>query len=299
MAIHGARRAVRLGAWLLPLLALGCMVRVESCGDSWLTIGEHSVSERDGKLVVDGVVLPHDRWVDVELKADGVAQLAVETATGPVELRGGAPESCKLSVHVHSSLQGDGEIDIADGKLRVRSTRDGTVFINGVRGSVPPEMGLVIETGTGDVLIEQAAKGRALSIDTGTGEVTVRESEPASVDVDAGSADVRLERGGAASVNVDVGAGDVHVVDGKWGRIVVEGGATDLELKGAQVESVSLDSGTGDLQLRDCTVDAARLDSGTGDLVISGGSCKKARIDSGTGDIEVRDGATVGSRSDD
>ena len=297
MSTHGARTAVRLGTWLLPLLTLGCMMRVESCGGSWHSIGDHSVTERDGKLVVDGVRLDHERWVDVVLEADGLEQLAVETATGPVELRGGAPGSCTLSVRVHSSLADDGEVFIADGKLGVRSQQEGTVFINGVRGEVPPQMALVIGTGTGDVLVEQAAKDRSLSIDTGTGTIIVRNSEPASVDVAAGSADVRLEQGGSASVKVEVGAGDVRIVDGRWGKIVVDGGTTDLELKGAQAESVSLDSGTGDLQLQGCTVESAKLDSGTGDLVISGGSCKQARIDSGTGDIEVRDGAQVGSQS--
>ena len=293
MSIQGARRAVRLGTWLLPLLMLGCMVRVESCEGSWHFSGDHSVSERDGKLVVDGVRLDHERWVDVDLKADGLQQLAIETATGPVELRGGEPESCKLSVRVHSSVAEDGEVVIEDGKLAVRSQHQGTVFINAVRGTVPPEMALVIGTGTGDVLVEQAAKARSLSIDTGTGKVVMRNSEPASLDIDSGSSDVRLEQGGAASVKVDVGAGDVLIVDGHWGKIVVDGGATDLEVRGAQVESVSLDSGTGDLQLKDCTVEQAQLDSGTGDLVISGGSCKRARIDSGTGEIEVRDGAQV------
>lgn len=291
-----ARPALTLATWLLPLLTCGCMVQVGSCNGSWSTSGGQSVSERDGHLVLDGMTLPYDRWVDVDLDADGVAQLDVQTATGGVELQGGEEKRCKLSVHVHSSVEGDGEVAIHDGKLEVRSQHDGKVFINDVKGSVPEEIGLVIGTGTGDVLVEHAAKGKALSIDTGTGDVTMRGSEPASLDVDVGSASVQLEQGGATSVRVDCGAGKVRIVDGQWGKIAVDGGATDLMAKGAKIDSVSLDSGTGDLRLEGCTVDSARLDSGTGDLVIAGGSCKKASIDSGTGDIEVRDGAQVESQ---
>lgn len=288
-----ARPALTLATWLLPLLTCGCMVQVGSCSGSWSSLGGHSVSERDGHIVLDGVTLPYERWVDVDLDAAGVAQLDVQTATGGIELQGSDAKSCKLSVHLHSSVENDGEVRIKDGKLEATSSHDGKVFINGVKGSVPEEIGLVIGTGTGDVLVEHAAKGKALSIDTGTGDVTVRGSEPASLDVDVGSGGVRLEQGGATSVRVDCGAGDVSIVDGQWGKIAVDGGATDLMLKGAKAESVSLDSGTGDLRLEGCTVESARLDSGTGDLVIAGGSCKKASIDSGTGDIELSDGAQV------
>ena len=288
-----ARPVLTLATWLLPLLTCGCMVQVGSCNGSWSSINGHSVSEHDGKLVVDGVQLDYDRWVDVDLDAGSLAQLDVQTATGPVELQGVEAKSCKLSVHVHSAVEQDGEVEISNGKLEVKSQHGGKVFINGVKGSVPEEVGLVIGTGTGDVLVEHAAKGKALSIDTGTGDVTVRGSQPASVDVDVGAAGVRLEQGGAASVTVDCGSGDVHIVDGEWGKITVDGGSTDLRLEGAKADSVKLDSGTGDLRLEGCTIKEARLDSGTGDLVIAGGSCKQASIDSGTGDIEVRDGAQV------
>ena len=288
-----ARPALTLATWLLPLLTCGCMVQVGSCSGSWHLGDGHSVSERDGHLVVDGVTLKYDRWVDVDLDAAGLAQLDVQTATGAIELQGADAKSCKLSVHVHSSVENDGEVAIKNGKLEVASQHDGKVFINGIKGSVPGEIGLVVGTGTGDVLVEHAAKGKALSIETGTGDVVVRGSDLASLDVDLGSGDVRLEQGGATSVRVDCGAGDVSFVDGQWGKIDVDGGSTDLVLKGAKAGSVSLDSGTGDLRLEGCTVESARLDSGTGDLVIAGGSCKTASIDSGTGDIEVRDGAVV------
>lgn len=293
------RTAVKLATWMLPLLTAGCMVRIGSCGVTWDTIGDHSVSERDGKLVVDDVRLDYDRWVDFDLAAAGIAQLEIQTATGPVELQGGAPESCTLSVHVHSALADDGEVFVEAGKLDVRSQHGSTVFINGVKGSVPAAISLVIGTGTGDVLVEHAAQGQSLSISTGTGDVTVRASEPASLDIDVGAAGVRLDQGGATSVTVDCGAGDVMVIEGQWGRIAVDGGSTDMTLQGSTVDSVSLDSGTGDLKLERCTVNTARLDSGTGDLVISGGSCKRASIDSGTGDIELRDGAQVESQASD
>jgi len=289
------RFVVRLAGWMLPLILAG---GVAGCGGPWLTVGEHSVSERDGHLVVDGVQLEHDRWVDFDVAAAGIARLEVETATGTVELQGGGQEGCRLSVHVYSSVAGDGEVLVDSGRLSARSEHGGTVFINGVRGCVPEELPLRISTGTGSVLIERAAKGRTLTIGTGAGDVTVRDSEPSSLDIDVGAASVRLERGGSPSVQADCGAGDVKVVDGAWGTLTVEGGATDLTVQGATVDSVRLDSGTGDLRLEGCTVGRATLDSGTGDLVFRGGSCQRAVIDSGTGEILVQDGARVESRSD-
>ncbi|HZM00241.1 MAG TPA: DUF4097 family beta strand repeat-containing protein [Planctomycetota bacterium] len=292
-----ARTAVWLASWLLPLMTAGCMVQVSSCGGSWLTIGEHSISEQDGKLVVDDVLLPYERWVEVELAAPGAGRLEVETALGPVELQGAAQESCRLSARVHSEREGDGQVSIEGGRLVATSQQGGKVFLDAVKGSVPEALGLKIVTGTGDVSVERVAKGGPLAIDTGTGEITVRESEPASLTIETGTAAVRLERGGAARVRVDSGAGDVLVVDGTWGTIQVEGGTTDCTLQGATAETVILDSGTGTLRLQGCTVGRAKLDSGTGDLVISGGSCQRADLDSGTGDIELLDGARVESQT--
>jgi DUF4097 and DUF4098 domain-containing protein YvlB len=269
----GATRVLKTVGWMLPLLALGCMVRIDSCGVGFSSaLG--GVSVENGTVTMDGVRLEHERWVDVTLDAAGADPLTVATVSGPIELKGDPSGGCALSVHVHSQVEGDGEVHIAAGTLAVRSQHGGKVFINGVRGSVPAGIGLTLDTASGNVSIEGAAKGRAIDVDTASGDVVVTGSEPASIRIDTASGNTRIEGSSSAALSADTASGDVSVVGGTWGTILLDGASSDLNLTGCEVEQVT-------------------LDAASGDLVISGGHCKKAVLDTASGDIELLDGAKV------
>jgi len=259
---------------LLALLVGAGLAASGGCGGMPTSRSGHDVRMRDGRIVVDGVALPHDRWVDVNLDAGGLETLAIDTAGGPIELTGDPSGGCALAVHVWSQRQDDGEVYISSGRLRVRSQLDARVFIDGVRGTVPEGLALDLSTATGSITVERACKGRTLLLDSASGEVAVRASQPSSIKVGTASGDVLVEKSSAHSLRARTASGDVTIRDGIWG-------------------SIRSETASGGLRLEDCTAEAVELESASGDLVISGGHCKRARIDTASGDLSVLDGATV------
>ena len=261
---------MRVTTWTLlgvvPLLAVACMEHGSRLG--------HDLSMHDGKLSLDGVELPHERWVDAQLDASGAGTLAIDTASGPIELTGDPAGACALSVRVYSQHEGDGEVYLDGGRLAVRSQRGGKVFLDGVRGTIPQGLALELGTASGEIVIERAGQGRDCELSTASGGVVVRGSEPSGLRVRTASGDVLVEATSARSLQASTASGDVSVKGGAWGTI-------------------RSDTASGQLRLAGCTADAVELDSASGDLVISGGHCKRARLDTASGDVELLDDARI------
>jgi len=263
----------RMTVGLLALLAAGAWMGT-GCGGVLTARTGRDVRMRDGRLVVDGVALQHERWVDVSLDAKGVDTLAIDTAGGPIELTGDPSGGCSLSVHVWSQRQDDGEVYISSGRLRVRSHQDARVFIDGVRGTVPEGLSLDLSTASGSILVERVSTGRSLLLDTAGGDLAVRGCRPATIRLGTASGDVLVETSSADSLRARTGSGDVTVRAGIWG-------------------SIRSETASGGLRLESCTAESVELESASGDLVISGGHCRRARIDTASGDLSLLDGATV------
>jgi DUF4097 and DUF4098 domain-containing protein YvlB len=228
---------------------------------------------REGRLVVDGVALGHERWVDVSLDASDVATLAIDTAGGPIELTGDPSGSCVLAVHVWSQREDDGEVYISSGRLRVRSQQRARVFIDGVRGTVPEGLALDLSTAAGPITLERTSRGRTLLLDSTSGDVSVHACQPASIRVGTSSGSVLVEQTSAVYLRARTSSGDVTVRAGTWG-------------------SIRSETASGGLRLEGCTAEGVELESSSGNLVISGGHCRKASIDS-SGELSLVDGATV------
>ena len=260
---------------LLAFGVLGCVLPLlgVSCPEHRSRLG-HDISMRDGRLTLDGVELPHERWVEAQLDASALKELVINTASGPIELAGDSAGACTLSVHVYSEHEGDGEVYLDGGRLRVRSQRGGKVFLDGVKGTVPHDLALELGTASGEITVERAGQGREFELSTASGGVIVRGSEPAAIRVSTASGDVTVESTSAATLKASTASGDVSVTGGSWGTI-------------------SSDTASGQLRLQGCTADKVELDSASGDLVISGGHCKHARLDTASGDVELVDGAQV------
>jgi hypothetical protein len=255
---------------VLSLLVLGGSLLAAGCE---VSLG-HDLSMREGHLEVDGVRLEHERWVDAQLDASALASLAIDTASGPIELAGDPAGACALSVHVYSEHEGDGEVYLDGDRLRLRSSLGGKVFLDGVKGTVPQGLALVLGTASGDITLDRAGQGRDLELSTASGDVVVRGSAPESILVSTASGDVLVEATSAASIRSQTASGDMAVKGGAWGTI-----------RG--------DTASGDLRLQGCSVEAVELSSASGDLVISGGTCQRARLDTASGEVEILDGAKV------
>lgn len=261
-----AARAL-LGAALCIAALPACIVRLG--GD-----GYRNVNSSDEGLHVDGVLLRHSRWVDVEHDFSGIDTLVLHTATGPVELSGAPAGSALLRALVWSEHEGEGEVVIEEGRLRVNPTGAGKVFLNEIGGSVPAGLSLDVATGTAKVSLAGVAHETDLRAVTGTGEIEVTDVSAASIRLETGTAAIRVTGGGSGRLDLDSGTGDVFVVAGKHDKVLI-------------------DTGTGDVEITDVSIGRLEFDSGTGDLLLDGGKVENISLSFGTGELTLRNGATV------
>ena len=137
-------------------------------------------------------------------------------------------------------------------------------------------LNLLIETDTGDVVIEGDATLTALSIETDTGDVKTKNSAltvsgTASLETDTG--DVNLGKINASSLTIETDTGDVSIADSTVSQnIDITTDTGDITFVGAIVcETLKCEADTGDVDGEDAAVDA-----------------KTVAIETDTGDVELR-----------
>ena len=196
------------GTLVLP----ACLVRLGSGWDE-TNVGGRSVSVDGDSLTVDGTHLPYSRWVDVDAAAAGAGELHFATATGPIELAG-SPAGFALQARLWSEFEGDGRVELRGGELVATSDRGGVVFVNEIKGSVPPAAQLKLESGTGPVAVSGLAGAPSLKGTTGTGELVLSSCEVRAVDLESGTGDIVLRGGHCDSIAQDLGTGDLQLLEG-------------------------------------------------------------------------------------
>lgn len=231
-----------------------------------------SISERGGQLYVDEVLVEHHREVEVALDAAQIGELSLSVPTGLINLEGVPGQQGHLILDVYTEIEGDGEVFMAGGKVKLRSTLRGKLIINGVRGSIPAGMSLDIDTGTGQVLLTALQNADTVEVDTGTGPVRLVDCKVGNLDVDSGTADIRLEGVHGALFDVDTGTGDVVLQDCHFDQLRGDTGTGDFLLTMSQIDSGRFNSGTGDVRLVDTIITHIRASLGTGDVISDMGS---------------------------
>jgi len=251
----------------LTLLTAGCVL-LPACSykGNFYNSGGLGVSERNGKLYVDGVLVQHHREVVLSLDATEFELLRLTVPTGLIDIVGVPGDQAELIVDVYSALEGDGDVSVAEGKLSVRSTLDGKIVINGVRGKVPAGSSLEVDAGTGQVLIGGIAGAGSISIDTGTAPVRLVDITVQSIEIESGTGDIRLENSHSDLFDVDTGTGDVVAHGCRFGELRGDTGTGDFVLRDCQVETAHFNSGTGDLRLIDTNITHLKTSMGTGEV---------------------------------
>lgn len=251
----------------LALATLAALTLLPACGG--FHASRRSVTERDGQLFLGDVLLAHHREQALSSEGLGDAELRLECPTGLVDIVGMEGAELELVVDLYSELEGDGTIHWEGGRLSARSDQGGAVLINGIRGVVPADMALTVDTGTGQVALAGLTGGQDVRVATGTGPVRLSECELGTLTLDTGTGDLRLEQLQAALLDVDSGTGE-------------------LAAEGCQLDELRGDSGTGDFRLTDCQVGRGRFDSGTGDVRLVDTLVQDLHASLGAGDVIQR-----------
>jgi DUF4097 and DUF4098 domain-containing protein YvlB len=229
-----------MAAGLLALAACGFTYHMGDLGNGLV--------ERDGVLYKDGVALRSHRWVTVAVPAE-TGGLTLESGTADIDLASG-PTS--LEVQLFSEVEGDGSVALQGDQPVASSAGGHAVVINGVRGTIAPEIALHVKNGTGNVRVDGLKGAHALDAESGTG-------------------DVSLSKCALGTVGVKCGTGRIELTD-------------------STVESLNAENGTGDIRLKGCRLKGGRLESGTGDIVLSGHSdLGSASTQLGTGHVRNSD----------
>lgn len=252
--------------------AMSLVLLAGLCGCGFVTsqFGGHSYStDGQGVLSVDGVELPHKRWVALDLPAGGGA-LRLDSPTEDTALSGSSDGASHLEVQIFSEVENDGEARVEAGRVVVTSAAGRKAVMNGARGTLAAGVRLELFSGTGDMLLENLAELGDFQADSGTG-------------------DVRLVSCGAGDVRIDSGTGDVRIEGLAGGKLEVDSGTGDVSVAASRLGSLDIATGTGDVGFRDCTSGRTAVESGTGDVTLQGtNDLGSPRYDLGTGSVETR-----------
>jgi hypothetical protein len=250
-----------------PVILASLLAALAGCGlDLNLDFGGHGYSERNGVLYVDGVALPHKRWVPVDVPT-GTDSLKLASATESIVLSGSSDGASHVEVQVYSEVEGDGTVALTGSQVVVTSAGKHGVAINGIRGTLAPGMALELSNGTGEVHLEGLP-------------------ELVKVDLEVGTGDVRVTQCAAHDVHVTTGTADALLDQLKGDTLGVETGTGQARLTGCEASSIVVTTGTGDVTLKDCTSGETRVESGTGNVSLQGeNALGSTRYDLGTGSV--------------
>lgn len=222
------------------------------------------------------VAAEHTEIIELELEAEGLDRLDIETGAGPIEITG-LPEADRILVRAEirfPDADADEAAGILDQQLRLTLERG----IGGAEltaelsqtGWRPfwgehPTMSL-------DVRVPQRF---SLEVDDGSGSLTVRDVR-GDIDVEDGSGSIVLTNVGG-TVEVDDGSGSL-AIQGAGGDVVIEDGSGSLSVRDV-AGSVTVDDGSGGITVTGVEGDLRVLDAGSGSL----------RFDEIGGEVSVRD----------
>jgi hypothetical protein len=218
----------------------------------------------------------HTEVIELELAAEGLDRLDIETGAGPIEITG-EPDTDRIRVRAEIRFpDADAEeaAEILAEQLRLTLER-------GIGGA--ELMAELTQTGwrafwgehptmSLDVRVPQRF---SLGVDDGSGSLTVRDVS-GDIDVEDGSGSIVLTDVGG-SVEVDDGSGSL-VIQGVGGDVVIEDGSGSLSVRDV-AGSVTVDDGSGGITVTGVEGDLTVLDAGSGSL----------RFDDVGGEVTVRD----------
>lgn len=132
--------------------------------------------------------------------------------------------------------------------------------------SLPKDIEIDINTGTGDIIIKNVEI--EVEANTGTGDIEIFDSK-GEFEMNSGTGDIEISKGNG-EFDLNTGTGDVNIVDAK-GEIKANSGTGSVEAENITIIfEASFNSGTGDVKVvgpRGEEFDLS-LNSGTGDAVL-------------------------------
>jgi len=221
--------------FLILILLLGIQACQVSC---------NGISE--GNTLVEGYRLNYVGEIELN-EAYSHDSLELSGGIAGIELNGVAEQHARVLVKYKEYEPSDAIISFSEGKIKTESKSGKPVLLTSVSGTIPNNLKLNVESGTGTIKIANMQRSAGLKVGSGTGKVDLRNIQSKDISLDTGTGSVNLENCVAVRAEINTGTGSI-------------------KLKDSYIESAMVESGTGSLYLKDSTIVQHEFSSGTGKI---------------------------------
>jgi len=239
---------------LVPLLFASCEINFDG-----------------NKVRVKGITLEHSRTITLT-DNEKYDTFIVDASSGNIELKGG--QSFDLEVKIWEKYENDVTLSIRNGKL-VGETASGKPYvIASVKGIIPTNSSIDIETGAGNITINDM-EGKDFDVETGAGNMT-------------------FENCNFTTMDFSTGAGNIVVTNVITDMIEMNSGAGNILIKSLTAVEIDCNTGVGNIDVFNSTAEQADCNSGIGNISVSESHFDRHEFDTGIGKVNYKNnGKTV------
>jgi len=203
-----------------------------------------------GRTMVDNVLLDYEN-TSTMFEIYESANLTIDVGSGNVDLKGVPGRELQLKVAYMEYEPGDAEIIIKDDLITYQTKSGKPALIMDVSGTIPQDLSLLVDTGSGNVKIAKMQSSNKLIVDSGSGKVAI--------------SDCRVDR-----IVVDTGSGNVDIEDSVITDFAADTGSGNVRISHSSIESADLDTGSGNIYLNDSLIHSRIVDTGSGKVYEEG-----------------------------
>ncbi len=221
------------------LFVLTLLLMVQAC-----VIGCDGVSDQN--TTIGGYKLEYSGEQKIQLDP-GLTELDIEVGIADIDLSGAGASALELKVVYKEYRPGDAIISVEDGEIKTDSKSGKPVLITSISGTVPANLNLSIENGTGSTKLSNLKDVSSLKVESGTGKVSLLSIHSKHISLECGTGRVNIDDCIAVNAVIDTGTGSVDMND-------------------SYIEFAEVNSGTGSLNLVNSTIEHPEFDSGVGKI---------------------------------
>jgi len=221
---------------------------------------------KGNKMRVKGITLEYSRTITLtdDQKTD---TFIIEANSGNIELKGG--QSYDLEVKIWEKYENDVTLSIINGKLVGKTASGKPYAIASIKGIIPTDTSLDIETGAGNISINDA-DGKVLEVDSGAGNMT-------------------FENCNFKTMDFSTGAGNINVTNIMTDIIEMNSGAGNILVKSVTAIEIDCNTGVGNIDVFNSTAEKADCNSGIGNISVSESHFDRHEFDTGIGKVNYKD----------
>jgi len=218
------------------------------------------------------------------------SSLEIAIGAGEIEIYNSIDNQIALTIEYREYEPQDADFNIKNGKLTYETKSGVEVYVDKISGSVPSRIPLVLDTGSGNVILSGYDNSSYLKIDTGSGDVMINNCQKLDkLIIDTGSGNVKANN--LISINhatFDTGSGDIEISN-LTGIVTAEfdTGSGIIRIEDYSGNRLVADTGSGDVLIENSVIDFLVGDTGSGDIIIKSSEINKYQVDQGSGDLII------------